>query len=56
METEIHIEEILTEANAYYQRDKVKWYAEMLIDTVKEIDRIDAYQSAYKMFIEREEL
>lgn len=55
MNEQIQIEEILTESNAYYQRNKVEWYAKMLIDTVDGIEKLQAYKSAYWMFITNEE-
>ena len=51
----IQIEEILTEANSYFQRDKVEWYANLLIDTVENITKIQAYESAYKIMVTNEE-
>ncbi len=55
MEEQIQIEEILTESNSVYQKNKVEWYANMLIDTIPEINKIQAYQSAYWIMVTNEE-
>jgi len=55
MNEQIQIEEILAEANAVFQKNKVEWYASMLIDTIPEIDKVQAYQSAYWIMVTNEE-
>ena len=55
MKEQEHIEEILAEANAVYQKNKVEWYANLLIDTIPEIEKVQAYQSAYWIMVSNEE-
>lgn len=50
---EEHIEEILTEANAYGLRAEVKQYAEKLLDESPEMDPIDAYTHGFEEWIKQ---
>jgi len=47
----IHIEEILTEASAYGQRERVKEYSKVLNQAFNNITDLDSYLIAYDMII-----
>ncbi len=51
MEEQIQIEEILTESNSVFQRDRVERYAKALMGSVKGMTELSAYQLAYWMII-----